>query len=401
MPQGISRLRFTMIGLALLTLGAAISLADGGTRPRIIRPPDDRTDYFASSAMLQGIGDSVCAFVSTDMLTDNGDGTFAINAGTLAGDFNPLCAGERFADQPTAANCTATLIAPDVLVTAGHCLDDNGTRIDLNTFYCVFDYAVRQQGVNPSTFTTDQVYRGAEVLGLVNVADTPNDWAVVKLDRAVTGRTPVAVRSSGSVTVGQSVVAIGFGAGLPIKFSGNATVQSIVENGFEADFDIIAGNSGGPIVDAATGVIEGVLSSDLAIDDYHQEGACFKATVCPGDAICTEGFTSLASVMIPDFQSMIQSALGTSGTGGAGDGTGTGDGATADNDADGDGVVDANDVCANTPAGATVDADGCNSDDGVLDDSGSETATGSLCGATGMIPLVFMVFGLSLMRRRN
>jgi len=355
--------RIITFGLALLASGAGLSLAEGGLRPRIIRPPDDRKDYFASSTMLQGIGNAVCAFISTDMLTDNSDGTFRINADTLAVSRSPLCAGERFADQPTATNCTATLIAPDILVTAGHCLDDKGVRTSFDTFYFVFDYAVRQVGVNPSTFTRDQVYRGAEVLGLVNVENTADDWAVVKLDRVVTGRTPVAVRSSGSVVVGQSLVAIGFGAGLPMKFSDNATVQNIVENGFEADFDIIEGNSGGPIVDATTGRLEGVVSSDLAVDDFFKDGACFRATVCPQDPICTAGFTLLASVMIPDFQSAIQSALGTSGTGngaGTGDGSGTGNGA-----------------------------------------GGATGTTRGICGAVGMIPLVFMVMGLTLMRRRD
>jgi len=372
MHKRIPCLSVSALGLALMAIGAGLQSADAGQRPRIIRPPDDRTDYHAASATLRGIGDSVCAFINTDRITDNGDGTFTITPGTLADDFNPLCDGERFADQPTAAFCTATLIAPNILVTAGHCLDDNGVRTAFDTFFCVFDYAVRQADVNPSTFTTDQVYRGAEVLGLVNVADTANDWAVVRLDRAVTGRTPVPVRSSGSVSVGASLVAIGFGAGLPMKFSGNATVQNLVDFGFEADLDIIAGNSGGPIIDATTGMIEGVLSSDLAIDDYHQEGACFKATVCPGDAICAEGFTLLASVMIPEFQSAIQTALGTGGAG----------------DSDGDGVTDANDACPNTPAGATVDADGCETNGGARP-----------CGAFGIIPLMFMMLGLAWMRR--
>lgn len=297
------------VALALWAMSVGVGLAEAQQRPRILRPPDDRLDYHAASPMLQAIGDSVCAFIENDRIDDNGDGTYTISGGTLADDQNPLCDGERFADQPTASNCTATLIAPDILVTAGHCLDENGVRTNLDTFYCVFDYAVRQPGENPSEFTTDQVFRGAEVLGLANVEGTADDWAVVRLDRAVPGRTPVPVRSTGSVMVGQSVVAIGFGAGLPMKFSGNATVQAIEQFGFTADFDIIGGNSGGPIVDAATGVIEGVLSSDLDVEDFFQDGGCFRATVCPQDPICEEGFTSLASVMIPEFQSTIQAAL--------------------------------------------------------------------------------------------
>jgi len=308
------RSMFTL-ALAMLASGAGLAFADGDRSPRIIRPPDDRADYYATTATLQDIGDSVCAQILTESLDDNGDGTFTINAGTLAGDFSPLCGGERFADQPTAASCTATLVGPDVLITAGHCLDDNGVRTDLNTIYFVFDYAVKQAGVYPATFTADQVYRATEILGLANVTDTSNDWAVLRLDRAVTGRTPVAVRSSGSIAQGQSIVAIGFGAGLPMKFSGNATVQGIIPFGFEADFDIIEGNSGGPIINADTGEIEAVLSADQGIPDYAQYGACFRATICPQDPGCDDSFTLLASVMTAEFQSTIRNAIGGAGGG--------------------------------------------------------------------------------------
>jgi hypothetical protein len=145
--------------------GSGSAFADVDRSPRIIRPPDDRLDYFATTAALRAIGDSVCAQIAADMITDNGNGTFTIAGETLADQFNPLCDGERFGNQPAAANCTATLIGPDVVITAGHCLDENGVRTDLSTLYFVFDYAVRQEGVNPSTFNADQVYRPTTILG--------------------------------------------------------------------------------------------------------------------------------------------------------------------------------------------------------------------------------------------
>lgn len=392
---------------------ASIAQADVIRTPRIIRPPDDRVDHFATTPALQVIGDSVAAQITTDMLTAHADGSFTIAAPTLAEQFSPLCDGERFGDQPTAASCTATLVGSDILVTAGHCLDENGVRTDLSTIYFVFDYAVRQEGVNPATFSADQVYRATEVLGLANVADTANDWAVVRLDRAVTGRTPVGVRSDGAIAQGQSVVAIGFGAGLPIKFSDNATVQSLVDFGFEADFDIIAGNSGGPIVNPETGLIEAVLSADQGSDDIFQDGACFRSLVCPQDPQCETSFTLLASVMIPEFQAAIRSAIG---GGGAGDDDGTDDqgsddGGTDDDgsdddttdddgedddsvaDADDDGVEDESDLCDDTADDAEVDDDGC-----VLEEL--TTGAGPVCGTIGMIPMLFMLLVTGASRRR-
>lgn len=400
----------------LAASNAALVFADVDRTPRIIRPPDDRADFFATTAALQAIGDSVAAQISADALTANGDGTFSINAGTLADQYDPLCAGERFADQPTAASCTATLVSADVLVTAGHCLDEGGVRTDLGTIYFVFDYAVKQDGVYPTTFSADQVYRASEIVGLANEDGTANDWAVVRLERAVTGRTPVGVRTQGAIDQGQSVVAIGFGAGLPMKFSDNATVQAIVEFGFEADFDIIGGNSGGPIINPDTGLIEAVLSADQAIDDYFQDGDCFRATVCPQDPQCDATNTLLASIMTAEFQAAIQSATGGGDDGGTDDGGtddggtddgGTDDGGTDDDgtddggddgaiegDADGDGVEDEFDFCEDSTEGAEVDEDGCE----FLEDDGAPVGG---CGAIGMIPMLFTMLGVSLMRRRR
>jgi OOP family OmpA-OmpF porin len=63
-------------------------------------------------------------------------------------------------------------------------------------------------------------------------------------------------------------------------------------------------------------------------------------------------------------------------------------GCTLPKDADGDGVIDANDKCPNSPAGAAVDATGCPKDsdrDGVADasDKCPNTAAGTAVDATG------------------
>lgn len=388
----------TTLAMAFLVSGAGQALADPSQGHRIIRPPDDRADYFATAVALQAIGDSVCAQIDGEMLSDNGDGTYTINAGTLGGDYSPLCDGERFADQPTAANCTATFVGADILITAGHCLEEGGVRTNLDTIYFVFDYAVKSAGVNPSMFNADQVYRAAEIIGLSNVNDTADDWAVVRLDRAVTGRTPVGVRSDDSIAVGQSVVAIGFGAGLPMKFSGNATVQNLVDFGFEADLDIIGGNSGGPIINPDTGLVEAVLSADQGIEDFREDGGCFRATVCPRDPDCDGSFTLLASVMTPDFQTTIRNAIG--GAGGGEDDGEMDDGA-GDADEDGDGVSDENDSCLGTPDGVEVDEIGCGPDDQLDDDAGGDTTGTRPCGAMGLTPLMFMMMGATLLRRRG
>lgn len=280
--------------------------------PTIIRLPDDRMDYFQVSAELQAVGNSICAMIPRTIMTANADGTFTLNAPLLSQERAPWCPGEPFGNQPAAADCSVTLVGPNIVATAGHCFENNAMVVQpLNTWYFVFDYIMRDATTIPTTFTADQVYTGAEILGRVNVANTANDWAVVRLDRVVTGRTPVGFRRDGMAAAGLQVVTIGFGAGLPMKFSGNSTIQSLIQFGFEADLDIIEGNSGGAVIDLNSRTIEGVISNDLAVSDFFMDGNCNRATRCPGDAICQVGFSQVCAVTVAEFQNALRAALAT------------------------------------------------------------------------------------------
>lgn len=409
--------------------------AGSPTQVRIIRPPDDRMDYGDVSSELQAVGDAVCAFVMNEDLVDNGDGTFQLAEGTLslADNFDlPLCDGEPFGNQPTAAFCTASLIAPDVVVTAGHCFvnDDNEFSLEFDSFYFVFDYRVDADGNMPSTFTVDQVYRGAETVDRFFDPDSEaNDWAIVRLERATIGRTPLTVRSSGEPAVGQDIMTIGFGMGLPMKFSGNATIQELNVDGFTANLDIIGGNSGGPVIDAATRTLEGVISGDAAIEDYQDDGACVFATRCPEDPGCldddgAEIFTLVGGVTLPDFQRTIHSVVQTDSDDHCPDDpTKTEPGVCGcgepDVDADADGVMDCDDECPDSEAAAVVDVYGCSEEDDIFvddddqpldDDQDIEDIDGSAnvdvapppagpCGAMGMIMLPLMILSLAGMKR--
>lgn len=307
-------LHWRQVGLVLavwVTFLAATETAMGQKSPAIIRPPDDRRDYYQVSPELQAIGNSICALIRRASMTDNGNGTFTLNAQTLEQQRGPLCPNEPFANQPAVADCSVTLIAPDIVITAGHCFQatDTGPVLPFETWYFVFDYIMRDANTNPVTFNADQVYSGVEMLGRMNVANTANDWAVVRLDRAVTGRTPVNIRTNGTIAVGQQVITIGFGAGLPMKFSSNATVQNLINFGFEANLDIIEGNSGGAVINVGTNTIEGVVSGDLDVNDFFQDGNCMRATQCPNDPICQPGFSAICAITVQDFLNTAQRAI--------------------------------------------------------------------------------------------
>ena len=93
----------------------------------VIYGVDDRVDIFAvtDAALLQDADCLVALFDAADV-TDNGDGTSTVATSNFGTSRN-LCAGEPFRDQPIGAFCSGFLVAPDLVATAGHCVDPPNT----------------------------------------------------------------------------------------------------------------------------------------------------------------------------------------------------------------------------------------------------------------------------------
>ncbi|MBK6579884.1 MAG: trypsin-like peptidase domain-containing protein [Sandaracinaceae bacterium] len=200
-----------------------------GARPEaVVYGEDDRTDVYAHpSASLRSLAtESIVALVPGSDLTDNGDGTWDLaSAFTLEEAFD-LCDDQRFLTQPTSAFCSGTLVAPDVIVTAGHCMESMADCLETSF---VFDYLYTADGVL-AELEDDDVYNCAEILAQENGVI---DYAYLRLDRPVVGHTP-ATLSAGigdtcrNVEDGEAVTVLGFGSGLPLKIDdgGNVTDPS-------------------------------------------------------------------------------------------------------------------------------------------------------------------------------
>lgn len=94
----------------------------------------------------------------------------------------------RFLDQPTVANCTGFLVAPQIIVTAGHCIN---SMEDANKWYWLFDYtnemAWNLEG-NYVTIDRNNLFEVSEILGSKLEGEEEyelEDYAVLKLDRVV------------------------------------------------------------------------------------------------------------------------------------------------------------------------------------------------------------------------
>ena len=165
-----------------------------------------------------------------------------------------LIYSEPFRSQPVGAFCTVFLVAPDVVVTAGHCTN----RANYKNKLVVFGYRMNNKTVPNLTIPTSSVYKIKEVLGWNLSGSTGSDFAVLRLDRKVVGITPLKV-STKTVKWLDYVYVLGHPCGLPLKYAPNGKVESsLFDAYFNASVDTYGGNSGSPVFNKCHEVV-GIL----------------------------------------------------------------------------------------------------------------------------------------------
>ena len=251
--------------LAISTLGTP-SLAGN----KMIYGEDDRVDYYAMPENLKWAADSTVAlWKRNSMWLDQEAATYNLATYTFGEGYN-LCTSEKFREQPAGAFCSGALVGEDLVMTAGHCIV---TQTDCNSAAFVFGYAVHEAGGESRTeIPAGEEYTCSEIvkLQLVNVATTEDDiestvygpdYALIKLDRKVKGHKPLAINRGGGLKKGTPLFVTGHPTGLPFKFAGNARVIKDVDGAsayFGTNLDTFGGNSGSPVFNAETLLIEGI-----------------------------------------------------------------------------------------------------------------------------------------------
>lgn len=178
-----------------------------------------------------------------------------------------LCEDERFALQNVLPICTGFLVAPDILVTAGHCIT---SEEECERYSWVFDYT---EGT--TKIPNENIYNCKEILSreTKDTYLTLKDYAVIKLDKKVEGRAPLKFRRKGRPNLGTPLVVIGHPIGLPQKIADGAKVKIGHYSGLfrpvrslirkrhyiMANVDTFVGNSGSPVFNEKSGEVEGIL----------------------------------------------------------------------------------------------------------------------------------------------
>lgn len=245
-------------------------------RQRVIYGVDNRRDlYQVKSTNVRAVADAVVALVKASDLVRQSDGSYKLTTEPYQEAYQ-LCGNEPFVSQPIGCFCSGFLVRPDVVATAGHCVK---SQSDLGNMRLVFGFRMLDADQARTSFPADDVYAGVKLLGR-QLSQDGTDWALVRLDRAVTGRKPVKLRTTGKVGNTQSLFVVGHPCGLPQKYAPGAKVRDNTPAPFfVANLDTYGGNSGSPVFNSRTRTVEGILVRGE--NDFVTNGTCYVSLVCP------------------------------------------------------------------------------------------------------------------------
>jgi V8-like Glu-specific endopeptidase len=268
---------------AAATLNASVDLS------RVIYGEDGRMDAkLHPNAKLKELSKSVAGRLRKSS-AEIVDGQLILENKTLEESMG-VCSSERFATQKTVTECTGFLIADDLLVTAGHCVR---TNMECANFSWVFDFHSDVESI-----PTSKIYDCKEIVA--QEFNASNDFAVLRLDRKVEGRTPLKLRKEGTLNPAQdgALAVIGHPSGLPLKIEATGILRDVNEGHdfFIAELDTYGGNSGSPVFNLRTNEVEGILVRGER--DYVMDMAqgCAVSNVCEPGSCRGEDVQKITSV---------------------------------------------------------------------------------------------------------
>ncbi|MFC1830969.1 trypsin-like serine peptidase [Thermodesulfobacteriota bacterium] len=211
---------------------------------------------------------SVAAYILSEKVTyDSKKQVYYLEIQKIGKKYN-LCENELFYERTSIANCTGFLVSPRVLITAGHCVTKVCDQKNSGFWWFGFtDKKIRSlpQNRRHVEVKEENFYRCDKILehhflGDAFVDIEQNDYAMILLDRIVINSMPLLFRTEGKVENNARVLTIGHPLGFAKTISDNATIKlNFHKYYFSADLDAIDGNSGGPVLNEETGIVEGII----------------------------------------------------------------------------------------------------------------------------------------------
>lgn len=224
----------------------------------------------------------------------------------ISGQGYGLCKNEKFAQESvlrpevcTVFRLPQTSTGEELFLTAGHCLKATGAPQSEFGRECkdaefAFGFQVRSFGTEHPTVGLPfalrrkwDVYKCKEVVARAEplsntIPGDKSDFTLFKADRVVRARRLLDVRRTNTLALNQQTTVAGHGAGFPLKITPTGVVKQIdsTANTFDFSTDALQGDSGGPVVDVATGLVTGILGT-VPVENFYIDSGANCARVAP------------------------------------------------------------------------------------------------------------------------
>jgi len=267
-------------------------------RQKSLYGPDRRKEFYEIQDPVQlTVVNSVGALVDSDHFLESPAGV-DLSGDSLGNDKKlNLCSGAHYETEPEISYCTAFVVGPDLVATAGHCVP----RI-LDHVRLVFGYrAIRPHADSQIVrkISKTQVYKISDVVQCRDNEPLKQndkckgdgqggrtlDYALLRVDRKIPDHLPLPLDTTNGVAKQDELYVVGYPLGLPMKLADQGLVRDISSVGyFVSNLDTFAGNSGSPVMLAGTLTVEGILVR--GDNDFWYQGSCQVPLVCPRDRDC-------------------------------------------------------------------------------------------------------------------
>lgn len=300
--------------VALLAIGS-LTVENTQASPqqnRVIYGEDTRKEWYelSDSAFMFELADSSVALFQKRLINFD-EPYYQYPKKSLKEAYN-VCSTERFVNQPTAAYCSGVLVAPNLVLTAGHCVNDQSCK---STIFA-FGYSLKFSGQEAQPLDPQEVYQCNKIVARelyceyysydCDTANNPhpfygNDYALIELDREVPNHIPAKLNTAVASTPYQPelpLIMVGYPSGLPQKIDDGAKLRNDLNpNYFTATTDSFARSSGSPVFNALTGELEGILVRGERDYERNEALSCNMNKVCKEDECRGEDVTKISQIL--------------------------------------------------------------------------------------------------------
>lgn len=189
-----------------------------------------------------------------------------------------------YQDYRPIGRCSGFLIAEDIVVTAGHCINDL-KACEESSFLFGYD---AEGGKNPKDLDH---YRCRELIRTESAHGPEADFAFVLLDRPVLGVKPLALARASIPSKDRSYALLGYPLGYPLSVTEGVDFKFLMgEKQAVVMADASFGHSGSPIIDETTKEVVFMLVRGSNRQLVKDERGCFVERECePGLEACGVG----------------------------------------------------------------------------------------------------------------